>query len=234
MKYIYDGDKFDVVNKNGETLRLNIYNDCEDFFDPRGSRDNVAALVCWHNSYSLGDSHSYDMPEDLLEYLLEYVGYSSKEIDALFDFDLPHKKMINNILGALNSKDIIIMPLYLYDHSGITISVSDFKDHFDSGCVGFAYITKEVYFRETGSTDKEHWKDLARQIICDEVELYDLYIRGEVYGFSLSKITHCPTCGHEEAEVIDAYGGFYGSEIHENGMLDCLPEEFKELFKEEN
>lgn len=233
MKYIYDGDKFNVINKEGESLRLSIYNDCEEYFDPRQGH-NYAKFICWHREYDLGDKHEYDFPEDLFADLLEFVGYTESEIRSLMDFDITPVKRAHNILEALNERDIVIMPLYLYDHSGITISVEDPKDPWDSGIVGFAYILKDEWFRDTDSNDEEHWKDLAKQNIYDEVELYDMYIRGEVYGYCLSKITHCPTCGHEEEEVLDSCGGFFGSEIHENGMLEYLPDEFIELFKEEN
>lgn len=35
--------------------------------------------------------------------------------------------------------DVLLMPLYLYDHSGITISTSEFCDPWDSGQIGFIY-----------------------------------------------------------------------------------------------
>ena len=40
-------------------------------------------------------------------------------------------------------KPIIIKPLFLIDHSGITISTKDFNDRWDSGQVGFVLITRK-------------------------------------------------------------------------------------------
>lgn len=232
MKYIYEGDKFQTMSKDGRLLRVSIQNDldCE---NPR-IWDTVAHLYCWNKRYDLGDKHEYDLPEDLFADLLEFVGYTEVEIRRLINFDISFNERMYNVLEALNKKDIVIKPLYLYDHSGITISVNDFRDPFDSGLTGFAFVSKEEWLKNTGSTDEEHWRDLATQNLLDEVNLYDTYLKGEVYSYSLSSVSICACCGQEVEESIDSCGGFYGSEIHENGMLEYLPEEFVEMFKEEN
>ena len=43
------------------------------------------------------------------------------------------------LIGLCKSK-VAILPLYLYDHSGLTMSTNDFGDRWDSGCVGFIYM----------------------------------------------------------------------------------------------
>lgn len=43
---------------------------------------------------------------------------------------------------------VAILPLYLFDHSGLTISTSDFNDPWDSGQVGYIYLDKETAMKE--------------------------------------------------------------------------------------
>lgn len=66
------------------------------------------------------------------------------------------------------------------DHSGLTISTSPFSCRFDSGQVGWAYVTKEsallMGWTEPFTVDFE-------EVIKSEVEEYDRYLTGSVYGF---------------------------------------------------
>ena len=51
-------------------------------------------------------------------------------------------------IKAIGEDGGVAMPLYLYEHSGITISLTDFKDRWDSGQVGWVYIDKETMDKE--------------------------------------------------------------------------------------
>ena len=50
---------------------------------------------------------------------------------------------------------VAILPLYLYDHSGLTMSTNDFGDRWDSGCVGFIYMDKDTAMKELGMAGDE-------------------------------------------------------------------------------
>jgi hypothetical protein len=126
-----------------------------------------------------------------------------------------------------DSKDYaIVLPLYLYDHSGITISTTPFSCRWDSGQVGWIYATKESV-RKTygvkGITAKV--RERARQCLLAEVEEYDKYIRGDVYGFVLEKREHCEECDHVEWEHEDSCWGFYGTDWDSNGLLEHIGED---------
>ena len=58
-------------------------------------------------------------------------------------------------LIALCKDKVAILPLYLYDHSGLTMSTNDFGDRWDSGCVGFIYMDKDTAMREIGMAGDE-------------------------------------------------------------------------------
>lgn len=59
-----------------------------------------------------------------------------------------------NLLQILDASDkVAILPLYLYDHSGISMSTGSFigrapHAEWDSGCVGFIYLEKETAIKE--------------------------------------------------------------------------------------
>ena len=130
-------------------------------------------------------------------------------------------------------KDIISLPLYLYDHSGITMNTTGFSCRWDSGCVGFIYVTKEQVRKEYNV--KRITKDIVekvRKVLKGEVETYDQYLTGEVYGYRISKVEVCDK-GCEHKEEVDSCWGYYGMEsVEEDGniMLEYyIGEEEKEV-----
>ena len=94
------------------------------------------------------------------------------------------------------------LPLYVYDHGGITISTTPFNCQWDSGCIGYIYVTQDQIKKEYGieEVDEEH-ENRAMNILRNEIEIYDKYIRGEVYGV---------VCNIENA--MDSCVGFYSEE----------------------
>lgn len=108
------------------------------------------------------------------------------------------------------------LPLYLYDHSGITMSTGSFNDPWDSGQVGFIYTSKEVVLRELCDVNEENWRETAVKLMKADVEAYDQYLTDDVYGF----ITYEDVDG--EWEEVESVWGFFGSDILENGMLESI------------
>lgn len=108
--------------------------------------------------------------------------------------------------------------------SSITMKTTPFSCPWDSGQVGFIYAKKADLKREFG------WKRMSpqreddiRQYLKAEVETYDMYLRGEVYGFSIE--------GHD-GEPIDSCWGFYGDDPFTNGMAEHIDPELHPLLKE--
>ncbi len=60
--------------------------------------------------------------------------------------------------------------------------------------------------------------DKVKSYLLAEVEVYDQYLRGEVFGFTLEDI---------EGNEIDSCWGFFGSDFQENGLLDNIGLEHK-------
>jgi hypothetical protein len=94
-----------------------------------------------------------------------------------------------------------MLPLYLYDHSGLRIKVGNFAGllpggyvEFDTMQVGFIYVTKEA-LREEYSQKRIGKKTLAqaRKMLYAEVETYDQYLSGDVWNYNIEGLDSC--CG---------------------------------------
>ena len=222
--YAYNSP-FKMKDQEGVEYTLEVINDdCPE--SPR-AWDNVCTMICWHRHYDLGDKHNYDDVDDFLDGLCFRILY--KDCDELDGLHWQDKfKMLDE------SNLILIKPINMYDHGGITVSTSSvypFNDPWDAGYVGFIYVTKKTIFEECGGITEENWKERADQYLEGEMKTYDDYLRGDVYGYRLTKKVKqqdkCPHCGeiireYEEEVEGDSCWGFYGCEIETNGILDYL------------
>jgi len=107
--------------KNGRKL---VVEHC-DFAESPREWDNLGTMVCFHRRYDLGDKHTYNHND-----------YDSWE------------EMENAIIK--NENVAVILPLYLYDHSGITMNTTGFCCRWDSCQVGFIFISKQKALAEYG------------------------------------------------------------------------------------
>lgn len=114
------------------------------------------------------------------------------------------------------------LPLYLYDHGGITMRTGPFNCPWDSGQVGIIYLTREQVKREyswTRITSKR--RATLESYLRAEVETYDQYLTGQVYGFVVE---------NWDGDDIDSCWGFYGSDPKTNGMIDHWDTATRELY----
>lgn len=203
---------------NGVTYRLSIYPD-ETPESPR-EWDNAGTMVCWHRHYNLGDEQPKETASEFLKAL------------SCIEYDGDDEKIERSMVEKAIAKNFIMLPLYLYDHSGITISTGPFSCPWDSGQVGFIYISKERAIKEWGKkVCSQAVRRKAIKCLQQEVETYDQYLRGDIYGFSIERKEVCDK-GHEHWVDENSCWGFYGSEFKTNGMTDHFGKEFSELFAE--
>ena len=225
---IYDGDKVSLDIK-GVKHELSFYND-NDSEDPR-NWDPLATMLCWHRSYSLGDKNNYGDIHEALYDLCEQYDLDAESICAYKDDENTARQRDRRIMEDLK-EHVCVKFLYLYDHSGITISLDDFRDPWDSGIVGIIYMDKQTTIDNFPNADEDTWYVIAEEHIRDEVREYDQWITGDIYGYLLEKVEICDCCNQEQRETLDSMGGFYGNDILSNGMLEYLPEEFEKYFSE--
>jgi hypothetical protein len=168
-----------------------------DPMNPRTEWDNLGTMVCFHNRYDLGDktdyrSEDYNGWDELKEGIIE------------------------------NEGDIVILPLYLYDHSGITISTNPFNCNFDSGRIGFIFVSKHTIKKEGIDETK------VIEYLENEVETYDKYLTGDVYRYEIYEVETC-SLGHEHKTLIECCGSYMSEEECESegqSVLQHLEKEF--------
>lgn len=139
-------------------------------------------------------------------------------------------------LFEIIKQNTFILPLYLYDHSGLTIStkhVYPYNDRWDAGQVGWIFVTKEKAKKELPNSTDEELEKKVIEILEGEVEEYDCYLTGEVYGFVIKEEEKCECCGHVDYDIVESCFGFYGNDFEKNGLYDAIPEEYRHLLKEQ-
>lgn len=157
---------------DGKTLK--IYRD-PDPVDPRREFDNLGEMICFSNRYRLGDEHNIN-PDDFSGWN-EMGEFLENEYDA-----------------------VVILPLYLYDHSGIRMSTGSFNDPWDSGQIGFIYVSRATIIHEYGKCTQDTI-ETATRVLVGEVDTYNNYLSGEVYGFNVEDAA---------GEIIDSCWGYFG------------------------
>jgi hypothetical protein len=180
---------------DGGTFELYADSDAE---SPR-EWGNVGKMFCFHKRYRLGDKHDYRDGD--------YSGWD--------DF----KKQLERDHDVLE-----ILPLSMYDHSGITISTTPFSCPWDSGQIGFILADKDDVrkaFQVKRITARI--RKSVHDGLVGEVKAYDQYLQGDVYGFILKDA---------DGEDGESCWGFFGLDLENNGMLDYLPDEYHEAIKE--
>lgn len=144
--------------------------------------------------------------------------------DESYDADTANAKLKK----LLANPNVYVKPIYMYDHSGQTISLTPFVDPWDSGICGFIYVDRATIENKTANTITDgNWIDIANQIMQDEIDIYDDFIRGAVYGFRLYRIDNVlhynktteEEWESEELEEVDSCFGYYGYNIQKNGLL---------------
>lgn len=288
--------------------------------DPCDPRDynNLGTMYCWHNRMNLGDPCPHESsrealielakgvvtpidifrPDQIMYYRPERndVDESGLCLSPTEDFDAFTWTELREIASNVN----VMLPIYLYDHSGITISTSAFSCRWDSGLVGFIFCSHERFLSETGYTAEELFNNNAHRVpvvgdhvwidgrnecgkvvatdgdtatidfdygkspdfrkpenvrkvwvseitsvmaskaaemLKSEVETYDQYLTGEVFGIEYGTIEEktwvCKETGEEETEreynKTESVWGFYGDDHVNSGLMDNLPDAYKEL-----
>lgn len=119
--------------------------------------------------------------------------------------------------------DVFSLPVWIYEHSGITISCGErthpYNDEWDSGQLGWALIDRETV--ETNWPDAGDWKTKAAEVIESVVEMYDQYLTEDIWRYTLYEADEIPEDGAEPAwNEIDSCSEFYGSDIVKSGMTE--------------
>ena len=108
---------------------------------------------------------------------------------------------------------LFLLPLYMYDHGSITISLQPFNCRWDSGQLGWVLVTKERVKKIMGwkrITSKR--KERVMKFIESEVKMYDDYLRGDVYYYEVYK----------DEELHNSCWGYIGDHDSSGLKEDCI------------
>lgn len=136
--------------------------------------DNFGTMACKHPRYRLGDKNH---------------GLSDEP---------------ENWAQELDEMGAVYLPLWLYDHGGITMRTAPFG-RWDNTIVGYIFATPDKMKAEGVTPER------ALEILRKEVETYDQYLTGDVYAFLITV--------EDTGECLDSCNGFYGEQhAMEEGM----------------
>ena len=176
-----------IEGKNGYKIQI-----CYDEEDesPREVWDNVGTLCLSHRKYSVANETEFKFHD--------YNGWEALQ------------KAVVKEHGPC-----VILPVYMYDHSGVALSTVReccFADQWDSGVLGFIFVSHKK-IREVYSLKHVSNKALSksREILVSEVELYGYYLNGETYGFHILDTND---------EVIESSWGYYGNDHVKSGLME--------------
>jgi hypothetical protein len=167
----------EVIEHRGH--RIEVCYD-EEPLNPRRDWDHCSTMLCFHGRYDLGDDKDKCPSIDPRD----FEGWEEMEAH------------LRKEEGA-----VIVLPLSLYDHSGITMVVGS-ASGWDCGQVGWIYATRAAILENFGR------KVLSKKLLARaeaglraEVETYDQYLTGQVYGY----VVKGPDCD-------DSCWGFFNQE----------------------
>jgi hypothetical protein len=209
-----------VQNNN---MRLSLYHDTN-AENPRYWDSNVGTMVCWHSKYRLGDKQFATTESKFF--------FENLATDVL-GMNIDDDKVLTKEQREEVESKIIFLPVYMFDHSGITISTTPFGCKWDSGQIGYIYVTKEKAERVFGLRDAD-LITTATEHLNIEVEIYNDYLAGDVYRYTLEVSEECSCCKHCRWDVVESEGGFYGSDLKDNGLYDSVTncnDDFADLLK---
>lgn len=109
----------------------------------------------------------------------------------------------------------IAQNIYMLDHSGQTVSTTSFNDPWDSGWLGMVAVSIEKVKEEYGwriLTAKR--REQIEKYLTGEVETYDMYLQGDVYGFQI-------TPENDDNNVLDSCWGYFGDENLKHMITEC-------------
>lgn len=113
------------------------------------------------------------------------------------------------------------LPVYIYEHGGIALSLEPFSCPWDSGHAGYIWLAEDHGYDLTKITPEEICKNALKE--------FEQYLTGEVYGFVVEEreVMENPKPGGPLLATpwkhVDSCYGFFGDDHRASGLVDHLP-----------
>ncbi len=172
-------DSIETLDYQGHKIEVHQYSNVE---SPR-EWDNLGKIICFHQRYALGDKHDINSRN--------YSSWSELEEAVMREYN-----------------PCVMLPLYLYDHSGLRMKIGSFNGllpqghaEWDSCQVGWILCTKETARKKYGKQRiSKKLLEKVKGVLEGEIGTYDQYLRGDVYGYIAKD---------RNGDIIDSCWGFY-------------------------
>ena len=162
-----------------------------------------------------------------------YIDASGTDYDIAWEMEKWFSTM-EKLKLVTDTGNVYLRPISIYDHSGISMWLGGTAGHVDAqwdcSTIGFAYIEKATAEKENWSHSGKFktWQEWANHIMEAEMNVYDEYVEGNCYGWSIKD---------ENDDVVDSCGGYYGTDYDNEykeceGIIDAEIEEREEKYRE--
>lgn len=200
-----------------------------DVIHPRDKFNHYSTLYTWHTRYSIGGKEDKNHQEPITNLCVwafnqfneltiskEIKKYTSHEQTMYFNDEELNQEQFNffvNFVQEWLDANFALLPIYMYDHFGITISTGPFDCPFDNGQIGIIYIKKSTCERIGISLDD------AREILKRDIEEINNYLTGNVFSISIYEtdeeeydgdIIYEDEITPKNRKLIECVGGYYG------------------------
>jgi len=188
-----------IEQYKGYTIKIEYDQDAP---NPRKEFDNMGTVVTWVRGYTLGDGQPR---MDKYDYFAEVIRGSTGG----------NGRMYNSYW----------YPLYeCGGGSDIRICIGDWMGHYDDSQIGWIYVPKSVVRKEYGIKHvKENHQLKVQGVLKGEVEEYNAYLSGEVYGWVVEGWS-----GEDPNYMFDSVWGYYDYDFclsEARDYVDSLVEE---------
>ena len=85
------------------------------------------------------------------------------------------------LLEHIQKEDILSLPVYMYEHSGIALRTTPFNCKWDSGQIGYIFVSHAEIIECFGKLNL----DQAGKNLIAEIDEFSEYCNGEVYGYQI-------------------------------------------------
>lgn len=165
--------------------------------DPRIENDNFSHMLFTRKSGHFGDTKLWDE-----------LGIDNADYD---NWNEIREVLVEKV------KPAIIFQVSMTSHSGETIYIGAPRDPWDSGTVGFIYVTYKDIRESFGIKDdvslNQEQVEHAAKMIRSEIEEYDDWIQGNCYGY----LVFGPDDPDKE---LDSCWGYIGSDTKRSSIID--------------
>lgn len=221
-KHVEVPDLSATIGNRTIEVYTNMSGDC----DPR-DWDCLGTIVGWDRDVRLGKKQikeQYQVELVLLDILDDAMNLSYEQYDNVMEYATA-EVLMNAIKKHTKA---VVLPIYVYNHSGISISTSSNKYRmfdgagWDWGISGMIYADESTIKKEYGGdkvTDEMRTK--AIEVLNGEIKTLNMYFQDEVYWFSVK----------EYDEMVDSCGGIFAEDLEElkKELKSMVNDDFKDL-----